>query len=124
MSDALPNVQPDTTPQQSVQVGPLKIHSSALEKQGGTLHLGPLSIDYSLSLSPVSLTGTVTIVGVHAGTFELDEQHPEFDLDLEVHGIGAKGKLSLDVPNRNLNGALTVDYIIGHKQFNGVIYHW
>jgi hypothetical protein len=124
MSDALPTIQPDTTPQQTVQVGPLKLHPSVLEKQGGTLHLGPVSIDYSLGTSPVSLTGTLTVLGVHAGSFQLDEQHPEFDIDVEVHGVGAKGRLSLDVPNRNLNAALTVDYIIGHKQFSGVIYHW
>jgi hypothetical protein len=124
MSDALPELQPDATFQQTVQVGPLKLHPSALEKQGGTLHVGPLSIDYALTTNPVALSGRLTIVGITAGTFQLSEQNPEFDVDLQVHGIGADGKLALDVANQNLNAQLTVSYIIGKKQFSGIIYHW
>jgi hypothetical protein len=124
MSDALPEVPVDTTLQHTVQVGELKILRSALEKQGGTLHVGPVSIDYALTTSPLSLKGTLSIVGVHAGAFEIDEQHPEFDVDLEVHGIGAKGKITLDAANQNVNGQIEVDYVIGKKQFSGVIYHW
>ena len=124
MSDALPNVPVDTTVQQTVQVGDLQILKSVLEKQGGTLHVGPASIDYSLILSPLSLTGTIQILGVQAGSFQIDEQHPDFAVDLEIRGIGVKGQLSLDDPIRNLNGEIEVDYIIGKKQFSGVIYHW
>ena len=124
MSDALPEVPVDTTVQQTVQVGELKILKSVLEKQGGTLHVGPVSIDYSLSTSPLSLTGTLHIVGVQAGSFEIDEQHPDFAVDFETHGIGVKGQISLDAANRNVNGQLEVDYVIGKKQFSGVIYHW
>jgi len=102
----------------------IRFDKSVIDELGGSFKLGPFTVAYSISVEPIDISGSISLFNVTLAHFDLNEKDPSFDVDIEYSGVGVKGNLSLDIPNRNLDGDLVLNYLVGTKEWKGTIYHW
>lgn len=120
--DTLPHLSPSAPPPSAGTTPP----TESLSVHSGSFNLfGPLSIQYTLDLDTLTIAASLHAFGVQVAGGDLSVLHPALELAGNYHFAKWDLKLSLDVPQKQLN--LSGDACLeatGCKSFSITLLKW
>lgn len=89
----------------------------------GHINVGPITINYSVSLTPPQVVVTASLMGKQIGSITLNPQHPTLTLGGSVGPFTVKITFTVDFPARTLNYDIVLKApIVGSKEYKGSIH--